>query len=56
MPVEPDKSVPISLLVDRKVDPAARSVPTSDLAADLARSLLDGGAATCVTDRRGELV
>ena len=60
MPVEPDKPVPFSLLVDRKPGPAAGSAPASDrmpgLAADLARSLLDGGAATCVTDRRGELV
>ena len=56
MSVKPDKSRPFSLLVDRKADAAGHSGSAPDLVADLARSLLDGGAATCITDRRGELV
>ena len=56
MSVKPDKSMPYSLMVDRDNGAAGQSVSSHDLIADLARSLLDSGAATCVTDRRGELV
>ncbi len=56
MSVKPDKSMPFSLLVDRKAGAAGHSGSAPDLAANLARSLLDGGAATCIADRRGELV
>ena len=35
---------------------AGQSVSAHDLVAELARGVLDGGAATCVTDRRGDLV
>ena len=48
--------LPFSLMVDRDVGGAGRSVSAHDLVADLARDLLDGGAATCVTDPRGELI
>ena len=50
MSVKPGESMPYSLVVDRDVGAA------HDPVAELARGLLDGGAATCVTDRRGELV
>ena len=48
--------MPFSLMVDRTIDTAGQSVSARDLVADLARDLLDGGAATCVTDSRGELI
>ncbi len=61
MSANPSKSLPYSLMVDRAIDAptqpgATQSVSARDLVADLARSLLDGGAATCITDRRGELI
>ena len=56
MSANPDKSTPYSLMVDRDIRAAGQSVSAQDLVADLARSLLDGGAATCITDRRGELI
>jgi len=61
MSVKPDKFMPFSLLVDREDGAptrpdATRSGAAGDPVAELARSLLDSGAATCVTDRRGELV
>ena len=48
--------MPFSLMVDRNIGAAGQSVSARDLVADLARDLLDGGAATCVTDPRGELI
>jgi PAS domain S-box-containing protein len=56
MSLSPDKSIPFSLMVDRDVGAAGQSMSAHDLVADLARGLLDGGAATCVTDPRGELI
>ncbi len=56
MSANTDKSLPYSLIVDRDIRAAGQSVSAHDLVADLARSLLDGGAATCITDRRGELI
>ena len=60
MSAKPDKSVPFGLLVDRGPDEtrsgAGRSGAGEDPVAELARSLMDHGAATCVTDRRGELI
>ncbi len=54
MTAKPNQRPPLSLTVDR--ENAAESPPRLDPVADLARALLDGGAATCVTDRRGELL
>jgi len=51
MSVKPDKSMPYSVPIDRDIGGDA-----GDPVAELALGLLDGGAATCVTDRRGELV
>ena len=61
MSANPDQFLPYSLMVDRDIDAPTRpgttqTVSAHDLVADLARSLLDGGAATCITDRRGELI
>jgi PAS domain S-box-containing protein len=55
MSVKPDQSMPYNLIVGRDAG-ASPSASAHDPVAELARSLLDGGAATCVTDRRGELV
>ena len=52
----PDNSTPFSLMVDRDIGSTGQSISTHDPVADLARGLLDGGAATCVTDPRGELI
>ena len=56
MSADPHKSLPFSLMVDRDIGAAGQSISAHDLVADLARGLLDGGAATCVTDPRGELI
>jgi len=61
MSANPDKPLPFSLMVDRTVgvptqSGGGRPVSVHDLVADFARNLLDGGAATCVTDPRGELI
>ncbi len=53
MSIKPDQSLPYSLPYSPMVD---RDAGTHDPVAELARGLLDGGAATCVTDRRGELI
>ncbi len=58
MSAKADKRPPLRLTVDREanVEATAERAADCDPVADLARALLDGGAATCVTDRRGELI
>ncbi len=62
MSAKADKRPPLRLTVDREATAeadaarAAEGAAECDPVADLARALLDGGAATCVTDRRGELI
>jgi PAS domain S-box-containing protein len=66
MSAKADKRPPLRLTVDREAtaeaataraaEGAAEGAAECDPVADLARALLDGGAATCVTDRRGELI
>ena len=56
MSANPRQDMPFSLMVDRDIGGAGQSISAHDLVADLARGLLDGGAATCVTDPRGELI
>lgn len=56
MSASPHHDMPFGLMVDRDIGAAGQSVSAHDLVADLARDLLDGGAAICVTDPRGELI
>jgi PAS domain S-box-containing protein len=58
MSARPNKRPPLNLTVDRTdaVETPAERDPGRDPVAALARSLLDSGAATCITDRRGELL
>ncbi|MCH7794917.1 MAG: hypothetical protein IH900_07250, partial [Proteobacteria bacterium] len=58
MSAKADQRPPLRLTVDREAaaEAAAARAADCDPVAELARALLDGGAATCVTDRRGELI
>jgi PAS domain S-box-containing protein len=58
MSAKADKRTPLHITVDRKgaVEASADRDAECDSVAELARVLLDGGAATCITDRHGELV
>ena len=58
MSARPDERPPLSLTVDRTdaVEASADREPGRDPVLALARALLDNGAATCITDRRGELL
>ncbi len=58
MAAKPNKRARLSLSVDRGEEARAgsRPNPASDPVAEVARALLDGGPATCVTDPRGELI
>ncbi len=62
MSAKADQHPPLRLTVDREAAVEAAAARATEGAAEwdpvagLARALLDGGAATCVTDRRGELI
>ncbi len=58
MSARPDERPPLSLTVDRTdaVEASADREPGRDPVLALASALLDNGAATCITDRRGELL
>ena len=62
MSAKADQHPPLRLTVDRETaaegaaEGTAEGATACDPVAELARALLDGGAATCITDRRGELI